>query len=160
MNGNIVHCDPATKTLLTLETQMQDEHTGAKRTTGVFCDIDGEPIKQDVKYAGQHPDLVEVYLDTITGQHVAKVKASQLPQLKKDGVTVYQGVGLVGWFVDAPDYTVMGRHGGKATNKQKTEAAEPAPKALGQHFSARLENGPREPRKAKVKKEKSTKKAA
>ena len=108
MNGNIVNCQPDTRTILTIETN----EGGQLRS--VPANLDGTPMQDNgLKYAGTHPNLVEVFLDTISGNHFAKVKASQLPQLEKADVQVFQGVGGEhGWFVQAPDFTVNGRHGG------------------------------------------------
>ena len=110
MNGRIVHCVAESKHFLTVESN----EGGVIRS--VFANLDGTPmVDNGLKYAGDHPNLVEVYLDSISGNHFAKVKASLLPALEKGSVDVYQGVGgVAGWFVEAPDFTLEGRHGGGA----------------------------------------------
>jgi hypothetical protein len=121
MNGNIVNCAADSRHILTVETR----EGGV--LSAVPANLDGSPVQNDgVTYASQtHPKHTEVYLDTISGNHFAKVMPSQLKQLEEDGVQVYQGVGGVhGWFVEAPDFTLSGRHGGKPA-KRRPAAVEP-----------------------------------
>lgn len=111
MNGNIVNAVAESKHFLTVET------TNGNFTSAVLCDLDGNIIPKGITYAGTDPAHVEVYLDSLTGEHVARITHSQMLSAVKAGTKVYQGVGGVhGWFVDAPDYTVNGRHGGGAVN--------------------------------------------
>jgi cell division septum initiation protein DivIVA len=119
MSGRIVHCDSDTRTILTKETK-----TGGV-VQSINCTLDGDPIQDNgVKYVGTHPDHVEVYLDTLSGEHVAKITASKAAELRAAGEAVYQGVGgVMGWFVDAPDFTLNGRHGASAEPTKKTKAA-------------------------------------
>jgi hypothetical protein len=118
MAGIIVNCIPESRTILTKEVK------SGNGTAAAVCNIEGEPIQDNgVTYAGPHPDHVEIYLDTISGQHMAKVSISQATKLRADGEKVYQGVGGVqGWFIEAPDFTISGRHG----SESKPKAEKPA----------------------------------
>lgn len=110
MNGNIVHCPQETRSFLTVESR----EGGVVRA--VAANLDGTPVQsKGLTYAGDDPDQVEVYLDTLTGDYVAKVTHSQAIELREEGTVVYQGVGgVAGWFIDAPDFTISGRHGERA----------------------------------------------
>jgi hypothetical protein len=133
MNGAIVHCPVETRHFLTVETK----EGGVIRS--VLANLNGSPIQsKGLTYAGDDPDHVEVYLDTLTGEHVVKVSHSQAIALRNEGTQVYQGVGGVhGWFVDAPDFTLAGRHGGKSkpekVKEEETEYGGPAPGASANH---------------------------
>jgi hypothetical protein len=127
--GNVVHCPPDTKHFLTVETR----EGGVARS--VLANIDGTPIQDSgVKYAGDDPAHVAVYLDTISGTHVAKVTPTQAILITKNGGKVFHGCGGEGGlFVAAPDFTLSGRFGEKVKTKepapdQPTEYGGPSPK--------------------------------
>ena len=124
--GNIVHCPPETKHFLTVETR----EGGVTRS--VLANLDGDPIQDSgVKYAGDDPAHVAVYLDTISGAHVAKVTPTQAAAIVKAGGKVLHGSGgELGMFVEAPDYTINGRHGEKSKDKK------PAPDEPTQYGNA------------------------
>jgi hypothetical protein len=119
--ANIVHCAPETKHFLTVETR----EGGVVRS--VLANLDGSPVQSDgVRYAGDDPAHVAVYLDTISGQHVVKVSAAAAAKIRNDGGKVMNGCGGVGGlFIVAPDFTLAGRHGEKAKD-QKRQPEEPA----------------------------------
>lgn len=99
----IIQAIPESKGLLTLETEKDG------RITGQLATIDGDPLP-----AGAEP--VEVYMDSMSGNAVARVSHAEAESRRSKGEDVAIGHGAIGgWFVDAPDYTVNGRHGDKAT---------------------------------------------
>jgi hypothetical protein len=108
MAAAIVHCISETRHHLTTETKTD------LGVVAVHANLDGSPFRDNgVKYPGDHPDLTEVYLDALSGNYFCKVANSRTDQLRRAGVTVFQGVGgVLGWFVAAPDFTVSGRNGG------------------------------------------------
>lgn len=118
--ANIVHCPPETKHFLTVETR----EGGVVRSS--LANLDGSPVQSDgIKYAGDDPAHVVVYLDTISGEHVVKVNQAAADAIIKDGGKVMRGCGGVsGLFVVAPDFTLSGRFGEKAKAK-KREPEEP-----------------------------------
>lgn len=121
MAGNIVSCSQTTRHFLTVESR----EGGVVRA--VLADLEGNPIRSSgLTFAGDDPAHVEVFLDSLTGEYVAKISHSQAIAARKEGTTVYQGVGEVtGWFVDAPDFTLSGRHGERAgKSKEKVEPDE------------------------------------
>ena len=115
--ANIVHCPPETKTFLTVETR----EGGAVRS--VLANIDGTPVQDSgIKYAGDDPAHVAVYLDTITGKHVVKVNEIFAKQVREGGGKIMHGCGGVGGlFIAAPDFTLSGRHGEKVNDREKTD---------------------------------------
>ena len=115
MDLNYVFCPPETKNFLTVETR----EGGVVRS--VLANLDGSPVQDNgIKYAGDHPDHVAVYIDLISGTHVVKVTAAQAAALAEDGATLLHSCGGVhGVFVEAPDFTIMGYHGEKAKHRAK-----------------------------------------
>lgn len=137
MQGNIVNCQPDTRHFLTVETREGGENKS------VLANIDGSPVMHNgLTYAGVHPDHVEVYLDTISGNHFAKITHSSMIALQQKGEKFYQGVGgVTGWFIPAPDFTINGRHGDKAKNArpakvEPTTYGGPQPVAAAGTFPA------------------------
>jgi hypothetical protein len=126
MSGQIVNCQQDTRIFLTVETKGQ-----GGGVTASLCDLDGKPIMDNgIKYAGDHPDHVEAFLDAISGEYFARIPASKANQMMGSGGKVFVGVGGVqGFFVPAPDFTVNGRNGGKAAAPAAPEDKKPFPPA-------------------------------
>lgn len=113
---------------------------------GAICDRDGVALPKD-KHATH---AREIYLDTISGEYFMRISHEEKEKHLEDGdVEVFQGAGIgIGWFVQAPDYTLVGRHGERPDDMPERT---PEPKAATRSYT---------PRPAKKATKKATKKAA
>jgi hypothetical protein len=120
MTPGIVHCPPETKHFLTVETN----EGGVVRSA--LANLDGTPVLGNgVRYAGDDPAHVAVYLDTISGDHFAKVTPDAAILITKNGGKIFHGCGSNGGlFVAAPDFTLRGRFGEKKSSKPAADDAD------------------------------------
>jgi len=99
----IVHVDTTVEHLLTVEKMVDG------KPVGELCDINGVTLPRDSQHLTR-----KVYLDTISGVYVLGISHEEKEAMLKAGNAdkVYQGAGrFSGWFTDAPDFTLKGRHG-------------------------------------------------
>jgi len=93
-----------TKTLLTVESK-----DGQGRPMGELCDRSGKVLGKDRQHEAR-----EVFLDGASGDSVMRISHEEMLAEAEKGGEFYQGHGDVqGWFIDAPDYTLLGRYGDK-----------------------------------------------
>lgn len=116
---NIIHVDLNSAHLLTAE-RMQPGPTGGEAPAGFLCDANGTTLPHDRRH-----ETPRVYLDHISGTYFMMIDHEEKERIAKAGEQeIYQGTGVgMGWFVVAPDYTLIGRHGERAPKPNVTSIA-------------------------------------
>lgn len=144
--------------ILSSKTFMTSEQLIEGRPVGTPCDLDGNPIDMGVKHPHQHPGLIEIYMGH-NGVEYAKIAHSQMIQKRAAGEEgeVFQGIGEVaGWFVKAPDFTLIGRHGENAKKPAKS-AGETQPAGRSEKNAAAKSKPGRKPAAKKAAKKTTVK---
>ena len=101
---NIVHLIRETRSTLTKETK------GDNGVSAFVCDINGAALSRDAMHNAR-----EVFMDGFSGEHFIRISHEEKEAAAKAGQQVMQGVGEVhGWFIEAPDFTLIGRLGEKS----------------------------------------------
>ena len=93
-----------TKSFLTKE-----DKDGSGKPTGAICDRAGNALSRDSMNQAR-----EVFMG-VDGAHYMRVSPDEAAAATKAKENLYQGMGEVhGLFVEAPDHTLIGRHGERA----------------------------------------------